>query len=239
MNKDYTPLKEKYMLHRSQILVYLLILLFFGWLLGFLLDQAITNVEGANVSLDAFKGWGMIVLPVIIIFAYLPMMTGIQNFYYFGDKGIYHLYGGSFLHRWAILLYVLIYNRMDRYLNCIPFHDIVKIRLLIDRVHAGYASYNFYNIYMKVVTKDEVIRFVISDAKLGFLQGTIFSSPENIINSFAWLKSNGVVIEDHFGILDIFAKGEESIWEHFEEALPKMIHFDDDGDIIETDGKAL
>lgn len=240
MKSEYRPLNKKFTIHRLQIMIWLVLLLLFGVLLGFLFDSGMNAISDLNNMEESFDlTLGIYAVPIIIVFFYLPDVTGINTFFYFGEDGIYVLDAGKFYKRWIILLYVMVYNRIDHYLVCIPFSEIIKVRLLVDRVHMFAQSFNFYNLYMKVVCKDQTIKLIISDSKLGYFSGTVFSSSEAIVNAFDWLLCNQVCVEDHFKILDVLRKGEETIWEHFEEALPQMIHFDEEGDIIESNGQAL
>lgn len=240
MNTEYRPLNKKFTIHRLQIFIWLVLLLMFGALLGFLFDSGMNAIGDLNNMEESFDlTLGIYLVPALIVFFYLPDVTGINTFFYFGEKGIYVLDAGKFYKRWIILLYVMIYNRIDHYLVCIRFEDIQKVRVLVDRVHVFTQSFNFYNLYMKVVCKDQVIKLIISDSKMGYFSGTVFSNNEAIVNAFDWLVCNHVCVEDHFKILDVLRKGEETIWEHFEKVLPQMIHFDEEGDIMESDGQAL
>lgn len=240
MHNEYRPLNKKFTIHRLQIMIWLLLLILFGILLGFLFDSGLNAIQDLNgVDLHFQAAFGVYVVPILIVLFYLPDVTGINTFFYFGEHGIYVLDAGTFYKRWCILLYVLIYNRIDHYLVCIKFEDIQKVRVLVDRVHMFAQSFNFYNLYMKVVCKDQTIKLIISDSKMGYFSGTVFSNNEAIVNAFDWLSCNHVEVEDHFKILDVLRKGKETIWEHFEKALPQMIHFDEEGDIIESDGQAL
>lgn len=240
MKNEYRPLNKKFTIHRLQILIWFVLLVLFGLLLGFLFDSSMNAIGDLNDMKDSFNfTLGIYLVPILIVFFYLPDVTGINTFFYFGEEGIYVLDAKNFYKRWTILLYVLIYNRIDHYLLCMRFEDIIKVRVLVDRVHLFAQSFNFYNLYMKVVTKEQTIKLIISDSKVGYFSGTVFSNNEDIVNSFDWLACNQVQIEDHFKILDVLRKGEETIWEHFEKALPQMIHFDEEGDIIESNGQAL